>query len=85
MAKSSYAGGKRSRHFTLSDQAYAHLSLIAGNAQLSRSEALERLLRSSSPYEADVISDVIWPEIIDYTSSPSPFDEETTSLSQDNF
>lgn len=83
MAKSSYAGGKRSRHFTLSDQAYAHLSSIAGTAQLSRSEALERILRSSSPYEADIISDAIWPEIIDYTATPN--ETETTTPSKDNF
>lgn len=79
MANKSYTGGKRSRHFTLSNEAYAHLSLIAGIAQLSRSEALERLIRASSPYEADIISDSIWPEIIDHASSnktvaTSPYD-----------
>jgi len=84
MPKRSYEGGKRSRHFTLSNVAYAHLSLLAGIAQLSRSEALERLLRATSPYEADIISNAIWPEIIDYTTSKAD-DQSSINLPEDNF
>lgn len=69
MPKLLYEGGKRRRHFTLSDQAYAHLSLIAGEAQLSKSEALERIVRSTEPEQAAIINDAIWPDIIDHTSS----------------
>lgn len=72
MPKSSYQGGKKRRHFTISDQAYAHLSAIAGEAKLSRSEALERILRSYSFYEASIISDAIWPDIIDHTTALCP-------------
>jgi hypothetical protein len=39
MAKSIYDGGKRRRHFTLSDQGYAHLTAIAKASGISRSEA----------------------------------------------
>ncbi len=77
MPISLYEGGKRRRHFTLSDQAYAHLSLIAGEAQLSKSEALERIVRSTEPEQAAIINDAIWPDIIDHTSSaPFPPDED---------
>jgi hypothetical protein len=69
MPKSLYAGGKQRRHFTLSDQAYAHLSAIAGEAQLSRSEALERILRSTEPEHAAIIAEEIWPDIIDHTDT----------------
>lgn len=67
MPKSHYEGGKQRHHFTLSDRAYSHLSAIAEEAKLSRSEALERILRSYSFYEASIISDAIWPDIIDHT------------------
>ena len=70
MPKSHYEGGKQRRHFTLSDQAYAHLSAIAAEAKLSRSEAMERILRGYSFYEASIISDAIWPDIIDHTIAP---------------
>ena len=47
MPISPYKGGKSKRHFTLSEQASVHLSAIAGEARLSRSEALERLIRAT--------------------------------------
>lgn len=75
MPKSSYEGGKQRRHFTLSDQAYAHLSAIAGEARLSRSEALERIVRSYSFHEAAILHDDIWPDIIDHTI---PLDNDAT-------
>jgi hypothetical protein len=76
MPKSHYEGGKQRRHFTLSDQAYAHLSAIAGEARLSRSETVERILRSYSFYEASIISDAIWPDIIDHTATLPSSDED---------
>ena len=48
MARSIYDGGKRRRHFTLSDQAFDHLTAIAHDGAISRSETLERLVRSTS-------------------------------------
>ena len=41
MARSIYDGGKRRRHFTLSDQAFDHLTAIAHDGAISRSETLE--------------------------------------------
>jgi len=67
MAKSHYEGGKQRRHFTLSDQAHAHLAAIAGEARLSKSEALERIIRAFSFYEAGILTDAVWPDIIDHT------------------
>ena len=37
MARSIYDGGKRRRHFTLSDQAFDHLTAIAHDGAISRS------------------------------------------------
>lgn len=67
MPISLYEGGKRRRHLTLSDQAYAHLSAISSAAQLSKSETVERILRSFSFYEADILRDEVWPSIIDHS------------------
>ena len=67
MPVSLYEGGKRRRHLTLSDQAYAHLSAISSAAQLSKSETVERILRSFSFYEADILRDEVWPSIIDHS------------------
>jgi hypothetical protein len=67
MPTSLYEGGKRRRHLTLSDQAYAHLSAISSAAQLSKSEAVERILRGFSFYEADILKDEVWPSIIDHS------------------
>ena len=72
MPKSPYDGGKHRRHFTLSDQAYNHLTAIAGDGDLSRSEALERLIRSCPVFEGNAtLSNGVWPLIIDH-SLPSP-------------
>ena len=69
MPRSVYDGGKRRRHFTLSDQAYAHLSAIAHDGGISRSEALERLVRSSPVFEGSAaLSDSVWPLVIDHSS-----------------
>lgn len=67
MPISPYEGGKRRRHFTISDQAYAHLSSIAGEAHLSKSEAMERIVRGFSFYEATILRDEVWPSIIDHS------------------
>lgn len=69
MAKSHYKGGKQRRHFTLSDQAHAHLAAIAGQARLSKSEALERIIRAFSFHDAFILTDAVWPDIIDNSSS----------------
>ena len=70
MARSIYDGGKRRRHFTLSDQAFDHLSAIAHDGAISRSETLERLVRSTDIGEgSSLLSDDAWPFVIDYSSS----------------
>ena len=68
MAKSIYDGGKRRRHFTLSDQAYTHLTAIARDSGISRSETLERLVRSTdiSDGSSFLLSDAVWPLVIDH-------------------
>lgn len=68
MPKAHYDGGKQRRHFTLSSQAYDHLSSLATEAQLSRSETVERILRSTGPEYSSIVSDDVWPEIIDHTT-----------------
>jgi hypothetical protein len=69
MAKSIYDGGKRRRHFTLSDQAYDHLTAIAHDGGISRSETLERLVRSTDIGDgSSLLSDSAWPFVIDHCS-----------------
>jgi hypothetical protein len=73
MPKSPYEGGKQRRHFTLSDQAYDHLTTIAVEANLSRSEAVERLIRSTSSWEGGfTLSDEAWSCMRDYSVLSSP-------------
>lgn len=73
MPKSIYDGGKRRRHFTLSGQAYAHLTAIAHEGMISRSEALERLVRSTPVFEGSAsLSDGAWPLVIDHSSPDFP-------------
>jgi hypothetical protein len=67
MPKAHYDGGKQRRHFTLSSQVYDHLSNLATEAQLSRSETVERILRSTGIEYGSIVSDDVWPEIIDHT------------------
>jgi hypothetical protein len=70
MPKSPYEGGKQRKHFTLSETAYVHLSSIAASAKLSRSETLERLIRSIPAWEgAASLSNAAWPSCIDHSSS----------------
>jgi hypothetical protein len=70
MPKSPYEGGKQRKHFTLSETAYTHLSNIAASAVLSRSEALERLIRSIPAWEgAASLSDAAWPSCIDHSQN----------------
>jgi hypothetical protein len=62
-------GGKRRRHFTLSNQAYDHLTAIAHEGMISRSEALERLVRSTPVFEGSAtLADGAWPLVIDHSS-----------------
>ena len=69
MARSVYNGNKRRRHFTLSDQAFDHLSAIAHDGKISRSETLERLVRSTDIGEgSSLLSDDAWPFVIDHCS-----------------
>ena len=71
MPKSPYEGGKQRKHFTLSETAFAHLSSIAASAALSRSETLERIIRSTADWEgAALFSDDTWPFSIDFCSLP---------------
>lgn len=68
MPKSIYDGGKRRRHITLSDQAYDHLTAIAHEGMISRSEAIERLVRSTPVFEGSAtLSDGAWPLVIDHS------------------
>ena len=68
MARSIYDGGKQRRHFTLSNQAYDHLTAIAHDGGLSRSETLERLVRSTDPCEGgSLLADDAWPFVIDHS------------------
>lgn len=70
MPKSPYEGGKQRKHFTLSDAAYTHLSRIASSAMLSRSETLERLIRSIPAWEgAASLSNDTWPACIDHSQN----------------
>lgn len=82
MPISPYQGGKRKRHFTLSDQAHEHLSAIAADAKLSRSEALERLIRSVPVWEGSAsLSNGAWKMCVDYAADSSL---EIIDLSQDD-
>jgi hypothetical protein len=72
MPQSPYKGGKRKRHFTLSDQAHDHLAAIAGDARLSKSEALERLIRATPVFEGSaVLSNGAWKLAVDYSADSS--------------
>lgn len=77
LPKSSYEGGKQRRHFTLSEQAFNHLGAIAAHAMLSKSETLERLVRSFAAWEGTILSQDTWPSLIDHSlpSSASSFDD----------
>ncbi len=73
MPTSPYKGGKLKRHFTLSEAANEHLASIAADARLSKSEALERLIRSTPVYEGSAtLANGAWSLVIDHTASDSP-------------
>lgn len=84
MPNSPYEGGKKKRHFTISDTAYDHLTAIAADASLSRSETLERLIRSVPVWEGGFsFANEAWEASIDYTS-PSLEPSELSDLSADD-
>lgn len=71
MPISPYRGGKRKRHFTISDQAHDHLAAMAGEARLSKSETLERLIRSVPVWEGSTsFANGAWKMCIDYAAEP---------------
>lgn len=77
MPKSPYEGGKKRRHFTLSDQAYSHLGFLAEGAKLSRSETLERLIRCQALLEGQyTLSDTAWPEVTDFSANSPEFPQD---------
>jgi hypothetical protein len=69
MPPSLYQGGKKKRHFTLSETAFNHLMAIATDAKLSRSEALERLIRSVPVWEgSSSLANGAWKLCVDYAA-----------------
>ena len=78
MPKSLHGEAKLKRHFTLTQTAVDHLAAIASSAQLSRSEALERLIRGTAAWEGEALfSDGAWEWCVDHTqedASEAPWD-----------
>jgi len=69
-----YEGGKSRRHFTLSSRAYEHLTCIATGAMLSKSEALERIIRATPLWEGSaLLADEPWRFVTDHTESSQNF------------
>ena len=69
MAKSIHNSDKQRHHFTMSSEAYAHLTAIADDGAISRSKALERLVRSTEISDgSSLLSNVAWPFVIDHCS-----------------
>ena len=69
MKKSYHDEPKTKRHVTLTQTASDHLDAIAKETSLSRSEAIERLIRSCSVWEAGfLLSDEAWLCCIDHTN-----------------
>ena len=63
-----YEGGKSRHHFTLSPQAYDHLTAIAKGAALSKSEAIERIIRSTASWEGEaMLANEPWQFVKDHT------------------
>lgn len=54
--KSLYGERKRKVHLAITPSALSRLDEIATSATLSRSETLERLIRSTPPYEGLVLA-----------------------------
>jgi len=79
MKKSYHDEPKTKRHVTLTQTASDHLDAIAKETSLSRSEALERLIRSTPVWEAGfVLSDEAWQSCIDHTNDSSFFSPDET-------
>ena len=77
MKKSYHDEPKTKRHVTLTQTASDHLDAIAKEISLSRSEALERLIRSTEIWEAGfLLSNEAWLFCIDHTND-SPSSNET--------
>jgi hypothetical protein len=73
MPKSPYDTPKTKRHFTLTQDACDHLANIAHDAKLSRSEALERLIRATPVWEGSTsLSNGAWSLCVDYTAPELP-------------
>jgi hypothetical protein len=85
MPKSSYDSPKTKRHFTLTQDAFDHLANIASEAKLSRSEALERLIRCTPTWEGSTsLSNGAWPLCVDYTAPElPPYRDDYENLSVD--
>jgi endonuclease/exonuclease/phosphatase family metal-dependent hydrolase len=67
---------KKSRHFTLTDTAYSHLKDIAHEARLSLSETIERLIRTTSPWEGNaVLSDGAFSLVEDHAIPTAPIED----------
>lgn len=87
MKTQDYGEMKKGRHLSLTDTAFTHLNNIAHEARLSKSETLERLIRSTPIWEGNAtLSDGAFSLIEDYASLlPSPdslvsvFDHESIS------
>jgi hypothetical protein len=70
LPRSFYEGGKKRRHFTLSDQAHDHLCRLAQEAGISKSETIERIVRCQHISEGRfTLSDEVWPEVTDFSFS----------------
>lgn len=68
---------KKGRHLALTDTAYKHLKDIAGDARLSLSETLERLIRSTPVWEGNVtLSDGAFSLIEDYATSTDATEDD---------
>ena len=73
MPKSPYDSPKTKRPFTLTQDAGDHLDNIASEAKLSRSEALERLIRCTPAWEGSTsLSNGAWSLCVDYTAPELP-------------
>lgn len=59
---------KKRRHVLFTDTAWEHLGDIAHEARLSNSETLERLVRSTAPWEGSAtLANNAWEECMDFT------------------
>jgi hypothetical protein len=67
---------KKSRHFTITDTAYAHLKNIAHDARQSLSETVERLIRTTPVWEGGFsLSDGAFVLVEDHSASETTIDD----------